>query len=581
MKQLLLLALSASLSCTSWGQFRNAFVPVQNLTAQNWSVMDWSACPNGAVPTATNIQNSMFPFPSGASVTISNPASVLNCITLAQGNPWMVKPNIAGLSWPNNGVSGMELTSGGATEDNDILITFPASGTTNQRAYCVWIAPDIPQNQASWGATDIASLNGNAGGGDFVNMQMRGTGTYLQWNLESGVGTNYASNNAFTTAPPATIVCGQVNYSGTDYLGLWNAATGQIIPGSLAQNPANGSTSGYIYLGAGAGTVSIPAGTDIRFGSVIMCGLVSTAANCNFPLGTGLELYPAVDSPGNGAYTGTTAVTISDTPSAGNIYYTLDGSTPACANGAATHGTLYTGSFNISSYPTTLNEIACLPGYANSALNTSVYSAPTPPGAVVQSIGSNNYGSSVSAALLSNTTSGNNLTAAIQAGSSACAIAAPTGCGVTWTQDGTGGSAGGTVMAVYTAPIVAGAACTVSVSVSGCSTDIHVGIWETNGTGAADGAPVYHQNTQYCTTGCTGATFSSANAGDLVLDDVFTGYSTALSAVTTFSIDTQAETGDGSYALLHYGWTGSGSTNATFTQTSGNTFTEVLVGLKP
>ena len=71
-------------------------------------------------------------------------------------------------------------------------------------------------------------------------------------------------------------------------------------------------------------------------------------------------------NPTGGTYSGAQQVTIGDSLSGVNLYYTLDGSTPTA------NSTLYTGPVTISQ-SSTLNAIAIATGYANSGIATAAY----------------------------------------------------------------------------------------------------------------------------------------------------------------------------------------------------------------
>jgi hypothetical protein len=78
-------------------------------------------------------------------------------------------------------------------------------------------------------------------------------------------------------------------------------------------------------------------------------------------------------SPGGGSYTSSQTVTISDTTGASSIRYTTDGSTPS-----ETAGTLYSGSFSISSTET-LKAIAYESGFTDSTVASATYTIGTSP----------------------------------------------------------------------------------------------------------------------------------------------------------------------------------------------------------
>jgi hypothetical protein len=76
-------------------------------------------------------------------------------------------------------------------------------------------------------------------------------------------------------------------------------------------------------------------------------------------------------SPAGGSYSSTQTVTIADSVSGANIFYTIDGSTPT------TSSTAYTGSFTVSASET-VNAIAAASGYSNSDVATATYTISQP-----------------------------------------------------------------------------------------------------------------------------------------------------------------------------------------------------------
>ena len=76
-------------------------------------------------------------------------------------------------------------------------------------------------------------------------------------------------------------------------------------------------------------------------------------------------------SPAGGTYTSMQAVTINDTTTGANIYYTTDGTVPAAPSSTST-GKLYTGPVTVSASET-LSAIAEASGYSNSAVASAAY----------------------------------------------------------------------------------------------------------------------------------------------------------------------------------------------------------------
>jgi len=78
------------------------------------------------------------------------------------------------------------------------------------------------------------------------------------------------------------------------------------------------------------------------------------------------------DSPGQGTYITSQAVTLSTASAGATICYTTDGSTPTATAGTCLLGTTYTGAFTLSA-TATVNAVASKSGLTNSGLLTSVY----------------------------------------------------------------------------------------------------------------------------------------------------------------------------------------------------------------
>lgn len=99
----------------------------------------------------------------------------------------------------------------------------------------------------------------------------------------------------------------------------------------------------------------------------------SAVASAGYVINLNAAPTPAF-TPTGGTYSGAQQVTINDTLSGANIYYTLDGTMPT------TNSTLYTGAITISQ-SATLNAIATSNGYANSGVASAAYTI-VPPAAV-------------------------------------------------------------------------------------------------------------------------------------------------------------------------------------------------------
>ena len=91
----------------------------------------------------------------------------------------------------------------------------------------------------------------------------------------------------------------------------------------------------------------------------------SAVASAGYTINLNAAATPTFN-PAGGTYSGTQQVTINDETSGANLYYTLDGNVPTA------NSTLYTGAVTISK-SATLSAIAVASGYANSGVNSAVY----------------------------------------------------------------------------------------------------------------------------------------------------------------------------------------------------------------
>ena len=182
-------------------------------------------------------------------------------------------------------------------------------------------------------------------------------------------------------------------------------------------------------------------------------------------------------SPVAGTYTSTQTVTISDTTSGANIYYTTNGTTPTTAS---TH---YTAPVSVSVCQT-LEAIATHSGETNSAVGEAVYTIGSP-GTPIMTVQSNSGSSEDSDALAvsfnNNVTSGNVILVA-ESTYDAETLATPTDTiGNTFTQIVTAGTSGDSVAAVYAATNKSSGADTVTCNDNDASNNLHCNIYEVQG----------------------------------------------------------------------------------------------------
>ncbi len=89
------------------------------------------------------------------------------------------------------------------------------------------------------------------------------------------------------------------------------------------------------------------------------------------------QVATPTDSPGQGSYSSTQSVTLSDATGSAVICYTTDGSTPAAITpGTCSTGTTYSGAISVST-TTTVKAIGTKSGLVNSTVLTSVYTITT------------------------------------------------------------------------------------------------------------------------------------------------------------------------------------------------------------
>ena len=182
-------------------------------------------------------------------------------------------------------------------------------------------------------------------------------------------------------------------------------------------------------------------------------------------------------SPGGGVYSSGQTVTISDTTSGANIYYTTNGTTPTTAS---TH---YTSPVSVS-VSQTLEAIATHSGETNSAVGSAVYtigSGGTPIMTVQHNSGSSEDSDALAVSFTSNVTSGNVILVA-ESTYDAETLASPTDTiGNTFTLLVTAGASGDSVVAVYAATNKSSGADTVTCNDNDASNNLHCNIYEVQG----------------------------------------------------------------------------------------------------
>jgi RHS repeat-associated protein len=166
-----------------------------------------------------------------------------------------------------------------------------------------------------------------------------------------------------TTVATPTFSLTAGTYTGAQSVTISDSTSGSTI--YYTTNGTTPTTSSTKYTGA----ITVNASETLK-------ALATATGDTNSAIGTAtytLVAEPPVFSLPGASYLGFQTVTISDLNSAATIYYTTDGTTPT------TSSTLYTGAISVSSTET-LEALAVISGYTNSAVATVTYTITTSPG---------------------------------------------------------------------------------------------------------------------------------------------------------------------------------------------------------
>jgi hypothetical protein len=156
-------------------------------------------------------------------------------------------------------------------------------------------------------------------------------------------------------------------YNGTTLtMTLTDGVTGAIFSASWSVNIPSIVGGNTAFVGFTGGTGGLSASQKIETWSFVSGGTAPQPAT------------PPIFSPAAGVYTGTQAVTITDTTPASTIFYTVDGSKPGTTAGGSTFQ--YSTAVSVASSET-ITALATAPGFTTSATSSAAYviNNPLPP----------------------------------------------------------------------------------------------------------------------------------------------------------------------------------------------------------
>jgi hypothetical protein len=198
-------------------------------------------------------------------------------------------------------------------------------------------------------------------------------------NAGEGVDSTGLYTNGVSPTTPRTDLTGKVDlhsgdtfsvhmvYDGTTLtMTITDGVTGATFTTSWTVNIPSIVGGNTAFVGFTGGTGGLTASQKIETWSLVSGGTAPQPAT------------PPIFSPVAGTYTGTQAVTITDTTPASTIFYTVDASKPGTAAGGSTFQ--YSTAVSVASSET-ITALATAPGFTTSATNSAAYviNNPLPP----------------------------------------------------------------------------------------------------------------------------------------------------------------------------------------------------------
>ena len=347
-------------------------------------------CPNGFTSTAGSCQvvlggctkNGGCPY---FSIINGEPGSLV-------GNHVLLIPTgqthaSAALNWMNAKVNAQAFTSTFTFVPNGWNIAFVLSNNTNDTEFsgAIFAAgagceggffqafqDPVPNNVFAIELDQWSSLTAGANNFTYSSVQ-----TYVSGQSPCNPNLNedpYISQNKISTYPvplnsPANAIntttgdtySATVTYDGSNLtLNLYDITAGGSCPGAKCFTNTWTGVNIPAAINSNTAWLGLTASTNSSVPNLYVDSLVYTENS-----GTPTAATPTFSVPA-GTYATSQTVSISDATSGAAIYYTTNGSTPT------TSSTKYTGAITVSS-PETLEAIAVVSGYSNSAVATAIY----------------------------------------------------------------------------------------------------------------------------------------------------------------------------------------------------------------